>query len=65
MFEKIKLFFAKRRLRKEIEQSSFNCSSMEMASDDEWKELNLGDKYEVERSKLDNLRTRLNQLQNA
>jgi len=65
MFEKIKLFFEKRRLRKEIQQSSFNCSSMEMSSDDEWKELNLGEQYEIERSKLDNLRTRLNQLQNA
>ena len=38
---------------------------METASDKEWNEFNLGEKYEIERSKLDNLRTQLNLLTNG
>ena len=39
MLKKIKLFFERRRLVKEMEQSYFDCSPMETASVRKWKEM--------------------------
>lgn len=62
MIKLIKKFFQKRKLKKQIRQSSFNCQSMEMASDKEFEEMNFAEHYETERTKLDNLRKKLNSL---
>lgn len=62
MINCIKSFLQKRKLKKQIKQSSFNCQSMEMASEREFEEMNFAEHYETERTKLDNLRKKLNSL---
>ena len=47
MIKLIKKFFQKRKLKKQIRQSSFNCQSMEMASDKEFEEMKFIGDYQI------------------
>ena len=59
MFREIKSYIDKKRLEKQIAQASFNCESMEMASDEQWEEMNLNESYDYEKEKLNSLRREL------
>jgi hypothetical protein len=62
MIKHISNLLKKRDLRKQIKKSSFNLESLEMASTEEWKRLNLKPKYETEKIKIKNLRAKLKEL---
>lgn len=62
MINYIKNYLERRKIKKQIKQSSFNLESLEMASTEEWERLNLAPKYETERLKLRSLRVKLKSL---
>ena len=62
MIAYIQKYFKKRKVKKQIKQSSFNLESLEIASTEEWERLKLAPKYETERLKLRGLRVKLKSL---
>ena len=61
MIEKIKRYLKRRKLKRQLEQSSHNLTSMEMASKDEWVEYEFDKKYPREIETNLNLKKILNE----